>query len=914
MNFIRNRIDHPPDPPPVPQIYRHIDLRLKSSRTASRSLNETHAGNEPYVICTIAEGRGYANLEIGVAAIDISAPVLQMSQFSDNFWYSNILTSLEAFQPHVIYFSDHSLNTRASNLPTMIRNQLPNVQISGVPRAFFNDRCAERYMSNYCSSSYDTIKDAIRCKYYGLSAVGALLRICFENNILQVAAKALQFMYLAKIDTLMIDGECVGHLELIRSLQDKDGKNSLFNFLNHCITGVGKRHLRANLLEPCCRRDLLESRLNTIDELIGRSDLLQGIQRILRQLVDIGGLTKLAIDVDKLNTTKQNTIHVLNQAVTLKNALAFIPELNDLFQTVSSSILQDMKQSFSNERYQELREKITSVIGSDSEGVQQTSDYSRLFLVKQKVSTALDILRGLYSEVIDEIREYVATLTQTHRLPFKMSSRKSWGFYIQVTINEGNSAFPSLFKVLNRSGSRFSLSTSWLQACNERINGITREIELVSYGVIRQLMDNIREDIEMVYVLVAHITNLDVLQSLAVVSQEKDFCRPKFGRCTKIVGARHPLLELYGEGVKVVKNNIISTPEYNVFIVTGPNMSGKTVYIKTICLLQIMAQMGCYVPALRAEFRIADRLMAIFGAAENIEQDVSHSTRMSRKLEAIAQSVTVNSLVVIDEIFSDTQHPDSSGPRWKLLENLVNFVGFPENEACQSLSAVSRPFIYLTTHCHNMLRPLQHLNNVSQLCLQTETRTVDGVDRLHYKYTVSEGRTSVRNYGIALARGLQIPDSVIKRAEEINEQLKAQENGNVTGRFRNNTTTMEGSFSTQSNMRHFNKRLYDLYAQIACVLSDSSIANSPNTIQSHLNTVLQEFVGQLPADVVQYLNDTSLDTLLQESLEGLPRNTFIMTSLSQFVSGTMNSSSKNESSQGQTIHLSDDGDDDEDII
>ncbi|XP_062559782.1 mutS protein homolog 4-like [Armigeres subalbatus] len=861
MNFMKNRIDRPVDPLPPPQVFRHIDLRPSTSRATSKSihdtLNETVAANEPYPICAVAEGRGHATLEIGLAGIDITAPVLQMSQFSDNFWYSNILSSLQVLNPIVVFFSDHSLNTRASSLPDLIRKILPNVQILGLPRSFFNESFALKHMESLCCSTFRTLKDTLRAKYYGLAAVGALVRHCFESDLLRIAPRSLQFRYLSKSLTMAIDVECIGHLELMYSLHKTNDNHSLYRLMNHCITSVGKRHLRANLLEPSCSLEVLETRLTCVDELLTKNDLLCGIQRILRDLVDIGGLMRLAMDVDSLKTTKQNTIHVLNQANTLRNALRSVPELGTLLEDVQCSILKEAKQTLGNEIYKQLHDQICTVLDVETSST-HTSDYHRLFLVKSKVSSTLDVLRSLYSEVIDEIREYVANLTQEFRMLLKMTYTKTMGFHMQITLKDAGLTIPRAFKVLSRSGQRYCLTTCPLQAYNERINGIVKEIEMVSFTVIKQLIEDMREHIESIYALVANVTDLDVLQSLTVVSQDKEFCRPTFGRSTKIVAARHPLLEAYGEIEKVVKNNIIATPEFNVFIVTGPNMSGKTVYMKTISLLQIMAQLGCYVPAARAVFRIADRLMAVFGAAESIEHDHSNSSRMSRKLETIAHSLTVNSLVVIDELFGDTPSPDPSGPRWQLLQRIVGFVGFQPGASCQSLAAIQRPFVFLTTHCHDMLRPLERMHNVSRLCLQTEVLDVDGFERLRYKYTVAEGKTNVKNYGISLARCVRIPETVISRAEQINEELK---NRTIGGRFSHNTTTFNGSFSTQANLQHFDKRLYDLYAQLALLLSESNEDN-PEAIGSNLNGLLEKFVATLPEDVVQYLKETPLESLL----------------------------------------------------
>ncbi|XP_053690490.1 mutS protein homolog 4-like [Sabethes cyaneus] len=862
MNFIKNRLERRPDPLPKPQVFRHI--QPTSSRGTTRSihdsLNETLAAGEPYVVCAIAEGRGHAVLEVGLAAIDVSAPVLRMTQFSDNFWYSNVLTSLKALDPAVIYFSEHSLNSQSSTLPGVIRGHMPAVQIVPLARHFFNDVNAKKYMEDFCSSSYRLLKDSIISKYYGLAAIGALLRHCFESNILRIASKSLQFRYLNKQNTLAIDIECVGHLELIYSLQKVTDKHSLYWLLNHCITGVGKRHLRANLLEPSCCQRKLEARLEGVAELLAKADILCGVQRILRDLVDIGGLMRLSVDVDVLKTTKQNTIHVLNQACTLRSALRCVPELNLLLTPTESTVLKVIRQALSSPVYQLLSNKIGTVLTS-GESVSSTADCHRLFLVKSGVCSTLDVLRGLYSEMIDEIREYIAVLSRDYSIPLKMSYSRSHGFHIQTNLKQnGNAPPPNTFRVLNRAGQRFSLTTGHLQVLNERVNGIIGEIETVSYVTIKELIEEIRLEVDHVYILVAHVTDLDLLQALTVVSQTNNYCRPTFGRSTKVVAARHPLLEAYGENEKVIKNNIIATPEYNVFIVTGPNMSGKTVYMKTICLLQIMAQLGSYVPATRAELRIADRLMAIFGAAENVEQDASNSLRMSRKLEIIGESLTVNSLVVIDELFGDTPCPSTASPRWKLLERVVTFIDFQPTADCKSLAAIGRPFVYLTTHCHDLLRSLDRFHNVSQLCMQTEALQVDGVSRLRYKYTVSEGKTAEKNYGISLARCVRMPESVILRAEEINKRLSAEFASH-------NTTTLNSTLSTEANRTLFDKRLYELYAQVASVLPtavDGTYVDDER-LGEQLEQLLGEFASSLSPDVVRFLKETPLEMLLRQN-------------------------------------------------
>ena len=351
-------------------------------------------------------------------------------------------------------------------------------------------------------------------------------------------------------------------------------------------------------------------------------------------------------------TTHQNTVHMLNQASSLRNVLKVVPKLRDLLRDVRAEYLNDLKQTLEEQVYAELLQNICKVL--DDSPMERNTSYNRLFLVRTNINSILDLLRTLYSGVIDEIRQYVAELSLATRMQLKLHHSKPNGFHLlYVLANEevDNVAeqLSSSFQILSRAGRRYTLSNGRLMAFNEKLNSVAKEIDEISYGIIRGLIESIRDSIDAVYNLVGCLTDLDVVQALAIVSQGKEFCEPTFGEETKIVSGRHPLLESICGERKVVRNNVvrsglelrfappinynfpflkISTPEYNVFIVTGPNMSGKTVYMKTICILQIMAQLGCYIPASQAQVRIVDRLLTIYGDADNLQQDDAESSRM----------------------------------------------------------------------------------------------------------------------------------------------------------------------------------------------------------------------------------------------------------------------------------------------
>lgn len=251
---------------------------------------------------------------------------------------------------------------------------------------------------------------------------------------------------------------------------------------------------------------------------------------------------------------------MLNQASSLRNVLKVVPKLRDLLRDVRAEYLNDLKQTLEEQVYAELLQNICTVL--DDSPMERNTSYNRLFLVRTNINSILDLLRTLYSGVIDEIRQYVAELSLATRMQLKLHHSKPNGFHLlymlaNEEVDNVAEQLSSSFQILSRAGRRYTLSNGRLMAFNEKLNSVAKEIDEISYGIIRGLIESIRDSIDAVYNLVGCLTDLDVVQALAIVSQGKEFCEPTFGEETKIVSGRHPLLESICGERKVVRNNVV---------------------------------------------------------------------------------------------------------------------------------------------------------------------------------------------------------------------------------------------------------------------------------------------------------------------------------------------------------------------
>ncbi|XP_071446846.1 mutS protein homolog 4-like [Hetaerina americana] len=838
----------------------------------------------------ISEGRGQARGEVGIAAIDIQRPHLIMCQISDGQTYVNTLTKLHLFSPLEVLVPNTFCDGKTpSKVFLVIREQCPLIRIVCVQRRHFNEAEGRKLLKLLCAPEYSPVELLLTHKFYALSAAAALLKYVEYIQNLIFAPKSLKVEYQGSQNTTIIAIKKNGYpkqmalkraarneaelskdhendqskklkteqlyvdtalrLELVASLFGHSGegkvwnrrkgisgggasesKPSLLNILNHCYTVGGLRLLRASILQPPCLASIIETRLESVTELVSNPTLSAAISCVLGQLSDVENLLTLCmISPDGADTgVSGDTLLKLaesriNYALLLKTSLGMVEPLKDALEEASTPFLRGIRKNLIDPRYGEMLEQIGEVLHNDARSSKgfASSHLQRCFAVKPGINGLLDVARKTYSEIVGDITTYVSELGEEHSLNLRVNYNATRGFHIQlvpldnIVINK--TRLPAEFMQVQKMGRSLSFVTQELIEFDMRCKVALQEIQTMSNVVILELLGKLREKIGSLYKLCESVAILDMLVSLSQVSALPGYCKPRFDHCLNIVNGRHPLLDFFGSR-EPVPNSVYASRHFNFHVITGPNMSGKSIYIKMVALLQIMAQVGCYIPAERATFCIADRIFSRIGFDDSIECNASTFVLELKEMQYILQSLTPISLVIIDELCRGTSVEEGTAMAWAFSEELLK----------------SSAFIFLTTHFSFLTKLASIYPNVTNYHLQTEEQDVQepaqvqengdtlsvptfARSRLHYTHRLASGVTTVENYGLRLAQVTGLPSSIVSAAFRIHGELSKN---------RKPLPAVEGEVETEHKAHRLAGELMHLADDLADFLATDSFGEA----------------------------------------------------------------------------------------
>ncbi|XP_064185202.1 mutS protein homolog 4 [Anguilla rostrata] len=727
------------------------------------------SGAAASVIVAVVEGRGLARGEIGMASIDLKFPELVMSQFADTGAYAKVITKLHILAPLEILMPDTaSEKGKGTKLFSLITENFQNVAFTAIQRRYFNERKGLEYIQQLCAPEFSTVLMEVQAKYYCLAAAAALLKYFefIQNSV--YAPKSLKVTFKGSEQTAMIDSTSASNLELVVNNRDARSEHTLLGVLNYTQTPGGGRRLRSNILEPLLDADTVNIRLDAVQELLQNEELFFGMKNVIGHFLDTDQLLSVLVQIPKQETVQVAEAKIMH-VIQLKHTLELVGPLKAVLKNCQTALLKAYYSSLEDKRFDSILEQIKTVINDDVAYMKGSLSMrtQKCYAVRPNINEFLDIARRAYTEIVDDIAGLVDQMREKYSLPLRTSFSTTRGFFVQLKL-EGvalpQGQLPAEFIKVTKHKNNYSFTVADLVKMNDRCDEALREIFHMSYVVVCQLLSTVHEHVHCLYKLSDAVSMLDMLLSLANACTISDYVRPEFTDTLAIKLGRHPILERIS-GQQSVSNNSYVSEGSNFVIITGPNMSGKSTYLKQVALCQIMAQIGSFVPAEYASFRIADQIFTRIGVDDDFETNSSTFMVEMKEISYIIHNVSDRSLIIIDELGRGTSAEEGVGICHSVCEFLLNF----------------RAFTLFATHFLELCQLETLYPNVENLHMEVQhTRSAEsGAEKVVYTYLLSRGCSEERNYGLKAAEMTALPLSIIQEAKEIassvNQQLWARQ-------------------------------------------------------------------------------------------------------------------------------------------
>ena len=533
-------------------------------------------------------------------------------------------------------------------------------------------------------------------------------------------------------DYLKMDIHTKRNLELIETLRLKTREHSLIWLLDKTKTAMGSRCLKNMIENPLIDKDKIEDRYNIVETLLEQFILTNDLQKNLIEVYDLERLS------GRIAFGSANARDLLQ----LKNSLSVLPNINNILKQINFKNIDTLT---------ELYELLDGSI-YENPPVSLKEGY----LIKEGFNSELDELKTIRYSGKDFIAKFeVEERERTGIKNLKVGYNRIFGYYIEVS--KGN---------MNMVKDEYGYERKQTLAnCERYISPILKEKEALilnaeekiielEYNLFNEIKDKVKNYIPKLQSIAKTISEIDVLQSFATVSANNNYIRPTLNndKFIKIIDNRHPVVEKVLD-CEFVPNDIVMDYNTNILLITGPNMAGKSTFMRQLAITVIMAQIGCFVPARTANLPIFDAIYTRIGASDDLVS--GESTFMVEMVEAnnAISNATENSLVLFDELGRGTATFDGMALAQSIIEYIHN------NIKCKTL---------FSTHYHELTDLDKNLSNLKNI----HVSAYENNDTITFLHKVKEGSVD-KSYGIHVAKLANLPDSLINRANEI---LKVYEN------------------------------------------------------------------------------------------------------------------------------------------
>uniref|UniRef100_A0AC35FNI5 DNA mismatch repair proteins mutS family domain-containing protein n=1 Tax=Panagrolaimus sp. PS1159 TaxID=55785 RepID=A0AC35FNI5_9BILA len=728
----------------------NLEKLSKTSRNTSNSSNR-------FTIVALTEGRGTDKGTIGMSCMDLRHSDLTLCEFIDSRSYTMLKTRLMIVDPLEIIVPEvlSEKNNHMKVMLDVIRSSLKNTKITEVQRRFFNDSKGIEIVKQLGADECCNIDTTVVKKYICLSAAYAVVKyVEYIQNIL-FQPKSLVITFEAIDESCLIDVNSWSNLDLIDIGQrsTKGTNQTLYAILNRCVTVGGSKYLRSCLLQPSSNINLIEERLDLVQEFVSNQAMLDRVRSLLANLNDLQVL--ISICVSKSQTFSENREESarsirskITQIVGLKRMLLVVSSMQEVFHFAHSPWLIKNRAKLCDPRLQEIcdiiDEKIDDTVLLKKASGSMAAKDSALFAIRSGLHILLDLARKTYVELVDSIKT-IGLEEQEKVQGCVLTYSFSRGYHLSLTAKDPLTVLlPQHCIQIMRHRSSVTYTTRDLIRYNDRLKQSENEVLFKSNILVDQL------------IVVEFLTQLDFIAALGSYSVITKCVRPKIDTELKIRNGRHPILDV-SEPV-VVPNDTYIVPTSRFIIITGPNMAGKSTYMKQVCLLQILAQLGCFIPADFATFAPMQRIFSRVGHNDDITRNLSAFALEMNEMAIILPHANDRTLIVIDELARSTSTEEGMGICYSICEQLIN---------CKAFVLFATHFLDLSS-LELSFPAVQNYHFFVQSAVDS-----NGKEVLHPSHKLYKGPYKGPLYGFELAELTTFPTTLLENAREMAEQMRS---------------------------------------------------------------------------------------------------------------------------------------------
>ena len=673
----------------------------------------------------------YLGDELGVSVVDFSTGDYFVTEVSSG---NILIDEINKFVPSEIIINEYFAMSGIDLDP--VKEKL-GISVSALPNWYFDESLCVRKL---CEHFHVSRLDGLGLADYstGIVAAGALLQYLLETQKNSLEHLTTLMPYTTG-KYMLIDSSSRRNLELVETLREKQKRGSLLWVLDKTKTAMGARRLRAMIEQPLIDHDEIINRQDVIAEFNDNVITREEIREYLNPVYDLERL------MSKISCRTANPRDLL----AFRSSLQMLPYVKDLIKPFNSVLMQKIYEKL--DPLEDIYQLIDSAIVDDPPIVLREGG-----IIKEGYNAQADELRKAKTDG----KTWLAGLEerekeQTGIKNLRVKYNKVFGYYLEVT-NSYKDLVPDNWVRKQTLSNAERYTTEELKNLEDVILGAEDKLYALEYDLFVDVLDKIASQVMRIQSTAKAIAEIDVFASLALVAEQNNYVRPKINDkgLIDIKDGRHPVVEkMISNDMFIANDTLLDNNANRISIITGPNMAGKSTYMRQTALIVLMAQVGSFVPASSANIGIVDRIFTRVGASDDLASGQSTFMVEMTEVANILRNATSKSLLILDEIGRGTSTFDGLSIAWAVVEHISN----------KNLLGAKTLF---ATHYHELTELEGTLGGVNNYCIAVKEQ---GDDIVFLRKIVKGGAD--KSYGIQVAKLAGVPDSVIARAKELVNDL-----------------------------------------------------------------------------------------------------------------------------------------------